>query len=69
MGGVNIFKQKPSGTVGIVMGNEGNGVSDEIKSKCTGSISLPMQNNLESLNVAVSAGVIMYQICYGGEIK
>ena len=68
MGGINIFTQKPSNPVGIVMGNEGKGVSQEIIDICAGSVSLPMRNNLESLNVAVSAGVIMYQICYGGKI-
>lgn len=68
MGGKNIFENKFSLPIGLVMGNEGNGVSQEIKNICKQSISLPMKNNLESLNVAVSAGVIMYQICYGGKL-
>lgn len=67
MGGKDIFDFKPDLPVGIVMGNEGHGVSETSKQKCMGSIAIPMKNNLESLNVAVSAGIIMYQICFGGK--
>lgn len=68
MNGANIFKSKPPSPIGIVMGNEGNGVSPQIKALCKGSISLPMENGLESLNVGVSAGIIMYQINFGGNL-
>lgn len=47
---------------GIVFGNEGNGVSLALKSMCNSVISVPMQNNVESLNVSVSAGIIMYNL-------
>lgn len=67
MNGENIFDFKPDFPLGIVMGNEGHGVSQISKNKCKGSVSIPMKNNLESLNVAVSAGIIMYQICFGGK--
>ncbi len=46
---------------GIVLGNEGQGVSDEIFKKNHKIISIPMQEGCESLNVAVAGGIIM---CY-----
>ncbi len=59
--GKNIFnyhvKQNP---FGIVIGNEGNGVSNEIQNLCSDTVSIPMQNNVESLNAVVSASLFMY---------
>lgn len=67
MDGKNIFKEKPNGNIGLALGNEGNGVSEEIVKAAQGKIvSLPMENNLESLNVAVSGAIIMYLINFGG---
>ncbi len=62
MNGENIFKYKPNGVVGVVIGNEGQGVSDEIASLCQTSISIPMKEGIESLNAGVSGSIIMYQI-------
>ena len=46
--------------LGLVLGNEGNGVSDLVKTTATKTLTLPMEKNIESLNVAVSAGILMY---------
>ena len=59
-GGENIFEFKPEQQYGIVIGNEGNGVSDEISNICTKKVTIPMKNNLESLNAGVSSAIIMY---------
>ena len=48
--------------IGLVVGSEAHGVSGEVKKLCTGSLKIPMQNNLESLNAAVAAGIAMYVI-------
>ena len=45
---------------GIVMGNEAHGISDEIMSLGLDEVSIPMKNKVESLNVAVASGVMMY---------
>jgi len=59
--GVNALQFKAQcGIIGIVIGNEGNGVSNELKSISTAVVTLPMDRNIESLNAAVSAGVLMY---------
>lgn len=47
---------------GFVIGNEGNGVSLQMKNMCNSVLSIPMQNNVESLNASVSASIIMYML-------
>lgn len=63
MNGENLFniKTKPQ-NLGIVIGNEGNGVSVEMKNYCKKIISIPMKNGLESLNAGVSCSIIMYYL-------
>lgn len=62
MEGQNIFEieNKPRDNFGIVIGNEGNGISKEIKNGAKALWSIPMKNGLESLNAGVSAGILMY---------
>lgn len=62
MGGKNIFDCKFTGNVALVLGNEGNGLSSYSRQKSHDTVSLPMANSFESLNVAVAGSVIMYQI-------
>lgn len=62
MHGVNIFDFSAKDIVGVVVGNEGQGVSKEISSICETSVSIPMKNNVESLNASVSGSIIMYEI-------
>lgn len=63
MNGKNIFAiDKFEQNVGFVIGNEGNGISKEIKSKIKDNLSIPMLNNVESLNASISASVVMYYI-------
>ena len=51
-----------SGNVALIIGNEGKGVSDLIKKSSDYKISIPMNENVESLNASVAAGVIIYEI-------
>lgn len=63
MSGEDVFNVKNfSKKIALVIGNEGNGVSENLRNICTKVVSIPMQNNVESLNASVSAGIIMYQI-------
>lgn len=63
MEGENIFEQKDiKNPVALVIGNEGRGVSEEMKKLSVRTVSIPMQNGVESLNAGVSAGIIMYQL-------
>lgn len=47
----------------IVLGNEGEGVSKLVKEKCDYTVSIPMYGKTESLNVAASAGILLYAAC------
>lgn len=60
MGGSNVFSYVPPKQFALVIGNEANGVSDEVKKAAFHTIKIPMQDTQESLNAAVSAGIIMY---------
>jgi len=61
MEGENLFQTKKiDSNFGIVVGNEGNGITQEMRKICSKTISIPMKNNLESLNVAVACSIVMY---------
>ena len=62
MKGENIFDFEAHGIVGVVIGNEGNGVSMDISNICSQTVSIPMKLGIESLNAGVSGAIIMYQI-------
>lgn len=59
MKGENIAKAQIFGEYCLVIGNEAHGVSKDLKARASFTVSIPMQNGMESLNAAVSAGIIM----------
>jgi len=60
-GGSEYYKLDLSHDIALVVGNEGNGVSDEVLRGADIKLSIPMHHGVESLNAAVSAGIIMYE--------
>ena len=62
MQGEKINRANLSDEYCLVIGNEAHGVSKELKSLAAHTVSIPMQNGMESLNAAVSAGIIMYAL-------
>lgn len=60
MGGENIFTFSPPEKFALAIGNEGNGLSEEIKKQSSYTIKIPMDPASESLNAGVSAGIAMY---------
>lgn len=62
MRGENVFSFDPPEKFALVIGNEANGVSSALKEAAAYSVKIPMQNTQESLNAAVSAGILMYQL-------
>jgi TrmH family RNA methyltransferase len=50
-----------AGPVALLIGNEGNGVSDHLAVQATGSITIPCPGPVESLNAAVAASVLLYE--------
>lgn len=51
-----------SGKVGLVIGNEGKGISRLVEKNCDFLIKIPMYGKIDSLNASVSAGILMYEI-------
>ena len=62
MKGDNLFKFNPPSKFCLCVGNEGNGISQNLKSVAPHRISIPMQGELESLNGAVATGVALYTL-------
>jgi len=50
--------------VALVIGNEGNGVSEEIANKCHEKVYIKMNSNCESLNAGVCASILMYEVSH-----
>ena len=55
------YNQDLTGPLGIVIGNEGNGMSEKVKKNCDFNVKIPMKGKIQSLNAAVSAGIIVYE--------
>ncbi len=62
MAGKNVFELKNKDNLCLVIGNEGHGVSSRLKERAKITVSIPMQNDMESLNASVSAGILMYAL-------
>ncbi len=62
MDGDNIFEFVPPDKYCLCIGNEGNGIGDDIIDRSKYRIRIPMSDTCESLNAAVSAGIAMYQL-------
>ncbi len=60
MGGVNVFAFEAPEQFALAIGNEANGISKETFERAAHTVRIPMQATQESLNAAVSAGIIMY---------
>ena len=60
--GIDIKDVKKTGKYAIIMGNEGNGISGEVKDVVDKNIYIKMNENCESLNVGVSASIILYEL-------
>ena len=62
MGGESMYRLNLTGPIGMVIGNEGDGVSRLVREKCDFVASIPMKGNIDSLNASVAAGVLAYEI-------
>ena len=62
MGGETMYYLKLTGPIGLLIGNEGEGVSRLVREACDFTASIPMKGNIDSLNASVAAGVLAYEI-------
>lgn len=62
MGGTTYYDLDLKGPIGLVIGNEGEGVSRLVKENCDFVASIPMKGNIDSLNASVAAGILAFEI-------
>ncbi|HIU88013.1 MAG TPA: 23S rRNA (guanosine(2251)-2'-O)-methyltransferase RlmB [Candidatus Avilachnospira avistercoris] len=62
MGGELMYELDLKGPIGLVIGNEGSGVSELVRKKCDMIASIPMKGDIDSLNASVACGVLAYEI-------
>ena len=62
MDGQSMYDLNLTGPIGLVIGNEGKGVSRLVREKCDYIASIPMKGDIDSLNASVAAGVMAYEI-------
>lgn len=62
MDGTKMYDLNLKGSIGLVIGNEGEGVSRLVKEKCDMVASIPMKGDIDSLNASVATGVLAYEI-------
>jgi 23S rRNA (guanosine2251-2'-O)-methyltransferase len=62
MGGSSMYECNLKGPIGLVIGNEGEGVSRLVREHCDIIASIPMKGDIDSLNASVAAGVLAYEI-------
>lgn len=62
MDGTVMYDLDLKGPIGLVVGNEGEGVSRLVREKCDYIAAIPMKGDINSLNVSVAAGVLAYEI-------
>lgn len=60
--GSDVSKYTVNKKFALVLGNEGTGVSEEVKSLCDDNLYIKMNSNCESLNVSVAASILMYEL-------
>jgi len=58
----SIFSEKFSSKTAVVLGSEGSGIRKLVKENCDHLIKIPISNKIESLNISVAAGIIMYEL-------
>lgn len=62
MDGELMYRLNLTGAIGLVIGNEGGGVSRLVREKCDMTASIPMKGDIDSLNASVAAGVLAFEI-------
>ena len=63
MDGVSLWETNLKGSLALVLGGESKGVSPTLRSKCRKIVSVPLHHDLDSLNVSVTAGIVMFEKC------
>jgi TrmH family RNA methyltransferase len=65
MDGVPLRGWRPAGALALIVGNEGAGIRPELLSRAAGRVGIPLRPETESLNVAVAAGILLFEVLHG----
>ena len=68
-GASEIYNTDFSGAIGLVVGNEGTGISDLVLKNCDFIVKIPMTGQIESLNASVSTAICMYEVVRQKKLK
>jgi 23S rRNA (guanosine2251-2'-O)-methyltransferase len=62
MNGQAVYDTKFSQRAAIVMGSEGDGIGRLVRESCDHIVSIPMSGHIDSLNVSVATGILLYEV-------
>jgi len=62
MEGEPVYEKDLSGRIALVLGSEGSGISRLLSERCDGMVGIPSYGRIDSLNVSVAAGVLLYEV-------
>jgi len=62
MEGEAVYKKDLKGRIALVLGGEGSGISRLLRERCDGFAGIPSSGRIDSLNVSVAAGVLLYEV-------
>jgi len=62
MDGDPVYKKDLSGRTALVLGSEGSGISRLLHERCDGFVGIPSSGRIDSLNVSVAAGILLYEV-------
>jgi len=62
LAGQNLWETRLTGRIGLVMGSEGQGLHRLVRQACDGLLRIPAQGHVDSLNVSVATGILLYEI-------
>jgi 23S rRNA (guanosine2251-2'-O)-methyltransferase len=59
--GEPVYTKELRGRIALVLGGEGSGISRLLREKCDALVAIPTQGRIDSLNVSVAAGILLYE--------
>jgi 23S rRNA (guanosine2251-2'-O)-methyltransferase len=62
MEGEPVYKKDLTGRTALVLGSEGSGISRLLRERCDGMVGIPSVGRIDSLNVSVAAGILLYEV-------
>jgi 23S rRNA (guanosine2251-2'-O)-methyltransferase len=63
MAGDPVWSKDLRGRTAIILGGEGTGIGRLLKEQCDALVSIPTRGRIDSLNVSVAAGTLLYEAC------